>query len=54
MTLEEAIKHFKTQANLARALKVNEAAVCNWKRRGTFPELQQMKLEKLTGGKLKV
>lgn len=54
MTLDEAIKHFKTQANLARALKVNEAAVSNWKRRGTFPELQQLKVEKITGGKLKV
>jgi len=54
MTLEEAVEYFGSRAQLARTLKINAAAVTNWAARGDrIPELQQMKLERITHGALK-
>jgi hypothetical protein len=54
MTLEEAIKHYGTQVNLATALGVRTAAISNWRKRGgAIPSLQQVRLEARSGGALK-
>jgi len=53
MRIEKALSHFKTQALLANALGVSQPAVSAWRKRGSIPELQQLRLEALTGGKLK-
>lgn len=55
MTLDKALSHFKTNTvGLASLLNVSQPAVSNWRRRGSIPELQQLRIEKLSEGKLKV
>lgn len=50
MTKQEAIGHFKTVANLAKALGITTQAVYGWGDR--VPELRQLQLEKITRGAL--
>lgn len=46
-----AIEHFKTQWGLADALGLYQSTVAGW---GDYPpEIQQVKLEKITRGRLK-
>lgn len=48
---EDAIKHFRTTTNLARALSITHSAVCGW---GEFvPDGRAFELEVVTGGALK-
>lgn len=54
MTLEQAVKHFGSQAAVARAIGISPEAVSMWvKRGGAIPELAQRRLEDATKGKLK-
>lgn len=51
MKTTDAIAHFKTRANLARALKINYASVAGWGEE--VPALRQLQLEALTHGALR-
>lgn len=53
MKIDQAIKHFGSQVALADALGVQQPAVSMWKSRGKIPQLQQIRIEHLTKGKLK-
>ncbi len=53
MTPEQAILHFRTQRTLAEKLGLTQPAVANWIKRGRIPDLAQLKIQKLTRGKLK-
>jgi hypothetical protein len=51
MTKDQAINHFGTQVELARALGMSQGSVSLW---GEFPpELRQLQIEALTAGKLR-
>jgi transcriptional repressor of cell division inhibition gene dicB len=52
MTPEQAIKHFTSAANVARALGISRAAVAKWG--DLIPEGSAYKLESLSGGALRV
>lgn len=53
MHLDEAIKHYKTQRKLAEVLDVCEPCISNWRSRGKIPAMAQLKIQKLSRGKLK-
>lgn len=53
MKIQQALKHFGTQVSLASSLNVTQPCVSGWVKRGKIPHLQQLRLEALTGGKLK-
>ncbi len=51
MLKHEAIKYFGNQANLAKKLNINQAAISQW---GEFvPPLRAYEIERLTKGELK-
>lgn len=50
MKTRDAIKHFGTAAELARALGIQRQSICGWGK--TVPLARQYQIEKLTGGKL--
>jgi len=53
MKIEQAVKHFGSQVNLARTLGISESAVSRWKERGDIVPLKAaLKLNNLTGGAL--
>lgn len=52
MTIEQAIRYFKTQSALAKALSIRPQSVGEWVRKGKIPEKQQLRLEKITAGTL--
>lgn len=49
---EQLIKHFKTQAALARALNLQRMTISNWKNRG-IPTGRALELEHMTKGRVK-
>lgn len=51
MTKTEAIGHFGSASNVAKALNLSRAAISSWPEE--IPLLRQMQIEKLTNGKLK-
>jgi hypothetical protein len=51
MTYQDVVTHFKTPAEVARALRVSSAAVAQWRER--VPLGRQYQIELLTGGKLR-
>lgn len=58
MTPLQVVDHFLTQQAAADALSkagwpVQQSAVANWIARGRVPDLQQLRLEQITEGKLK-
>lgn len=53
MTFAQLMKHFGTQTAVAKKLGVSQPCVANWAKRG-IPPLQQIKLNKVTDGALKV
>jgi hypothetical protein len=48
----DLIKHFGSQAAVARALKLQQPSVFEWKKKG-IPEKRQLEIEQYTGGVLK-
>jgi DNA-binding transcriptional regulator YdaS (Cro superfamily) len=53
MNYDQVIEHFGSQVAAAEALEVTQPTLSNWKKRGRIPELQQLRIEHLTRGKLK-
>jgi len=53
MDIKTVIKHFGTQAKLAKAINATQPAISNWKKRKRIPALQQLRIEQATGGKIK-
>lgn len=53
MTYDDAIKHFGSQAKLARALNVRQPSVYEWRERG-IPLVRQYQIERITLGRLRV
>ena len=53
MKFDQVIKHFGSQVAAAAALGVTQPSLSNWKSRGRIPHLQQLRIEHITGGKLK-
>lgn len=51
MNTKDATKWFGSQQKLADALGVHQTTVCTWKE--TPPDLQQIRIERLTKGNLK-
>lgn len=51
MLTKDAIAYFGSQAKLARALGIKQQSVADW--RDEVPDVQQLKLERITGGALK-
>lgn len=50
MRTSDVIKHFGSQVEVARFLKISRSAVCQWP--DLVPEVSARKLEKLTNGAL--
>jgi len=53
MTIDEARKYFGSHTKIAKALRISLGCVSNWQRRGYIPGIAQLKLQKLSNGKLK-
>lgn len=53
MKFADVIKHYKSQVNAARKLEVTQPTISNWKRRGSIPALQQLRIQERTRGVLK-
>lgn len=53
MTPRQVIKHYGTQTAAAKALGLTQPAICNWLKRGEIPELQQLRIQDETKGKLR-
>lgn len=51
MTKQEAVNHFGSASRVAEALNLTRAAVSQWPE--LVPELRQLQLERITGGKLR-
>jgi len=52
MTMKKALKYFGTQAKIAEALKISQAAVSQWGDK--VPPLRQYQIERITKGELRV
>ena len=53
MTVDEIVEYFGSKAKAASALGIGRANLTIWEKRGHIPEKQTMRLDRLTGGKLK-
>lgn len=53
MKFEQLIKHFGSQVQAADAIGVTQPTLSNWKKRGSIPHLQQLRIEHVTKGRLK-
>lgn len=53
MKLKPLIDHFKTQAELAAALKVSPVAVHFWVQQDALPPKRAIQVERITCGKFK-
>lgn len=52
-TLIALVKHFTTQAALAKAVGVTPSAISQWVRRGTIPAEHAITIERVTDGKFR-
>jgi hypothetical protein len=52
-TFIELIRHFETQAALARAMGVTPSAISQWVRRGSIPAEHAITIERVTDGKFR-
>jgi len=53
MSIDDVMKHFNNKvAEVAKAVGCTRQTVYNWQEWGAIPELQQLKIEKVTEGKL--
>jgi len=53
MGIEESVKFFGSGNKLCKALGLTRQNLTDWRRKGYIPMIQQMRLERVTGGKLK-
>lgn len=53
MKFEQIVKHFGSQVAAATAIGCTQPTLSNWKKRGSIPQLQQLRIEMATLGKLK-
>lgn len=53
MTPKQLIRHYKTQTAAASELGLTQPAIANWLRRGAIPDVQQLRIENKTNGKLR-
>lgn len=53
MNFNQLLNHFGTQVKAAEALGCTQPTLSNWKKRGRIPHLQQLRIEHITGGKLR-
>lgn len=53
MTLEEALNEYGSGRQICLALDVSVQNYTRWKKQGWIPQAQQLRLEKITNGKLK-
>lgn len=53
MKFSEALQHFGTQANMARALDTTDKVVWAWKDKDRIPIGRQFQIQIITGGKLR-
>ncbi len=53
MTVDEVVDYYKTGTNLQRCTGIARQTFVNWTRYGFIPPLMQMRLDYITGGKLK-
>ncbi len=51
--IKDVIDWYGSQANMARALKVDRAAVSLWLKIGVLPPARAIQVEKQSGGKFK-
>ena len=52
-TLDKAIDHFGSKAELARAMNTSNQNVQNWMKRGTIPPANALQAERASGGAIK-
>jgi DNA-binding transcriptional regulator YdaS (Cro superfamily) len=53
MKFQQIVKHFGSQVAAAGAIGCSQPTLSNWKKRGRIPQLQQLRIEMVTQGKLK-
>ena len=53
MRVDQVIKYYGSQVAVAEALNVRQPTVSMWRKRGRVPQLQQLRIERATRGKLK-
>ena len=53
MKFDQVVKHFGSQVAAADAIGCTQPTLSNWKARGSIPQLQQLRIELATAGKLK-
>lgn len=53
MKFDQIVKHFGSQVAAATAIGCTQPTLSNWKKRGSIPQLQQLRIEMVTLGKLK-
>lgn len=53
MNFNQVIEHFGSQVAAADAIGVTQPTLSNWKKRGSIPQLQQLRIQHITKGKLK-
>lgn len=53
MNFDQVIDHFGSQVAAADAIGVTQPTLSNWKKRGNIPQLQQLRIQHITKGKLK-
>ena len=51
--MNDVIEHFGNQAELAKALKIDPAAVSQWLSNGYMPPRRAIEIEMMTDGKFK-
>lgn len=53
MGIEESVKFFGSGNKLCKALGLARQNLTDWRRKGYIPMIQQMRLERVTEGKLR-
>lgn len=53
MTIDDVLKFFGTQTDICEQLQIHRQNFSQWKNRGYIPYHHQLRIEKMTKGKLK-
>lgn len=54
MTINEALKHFKSGYDLCKQLEISYSNLVRWKKQDFIPLKQQMKINQITGKNLPI